>query len=58
MTTVDITGRCIREDKAGYINQNQLPILQRLNINEENWLSLTKGFRRLFHGAVGNDDRI
>ena len=58
LALVDITGRCIREDKAGHINQNQLPILQRLNINEENWLSLTKDFRRLFHGAVGNKENI
>ena len=58
LALIDITGRCIREDKAGYINQNQLPILQRLNINEENWLSLTKDFRRLFHGAVGNEENI
>ena len=58
LALVDITGRCIRDDKAGYINQIQLPILQRLNINEENWLSLTKDFRRLFHGAVGNEENI
>ena len=55
---VDLTGRCIREDKVGYINPNELPILERLNINEESWLSLTKNFTRIFHGAIGNPQTI
>jgi hypothetical protein len=53
---IDLTGRCIREDKSGYIEQNQPEILIRLNINTENWLTLTKEFRTLFHGAIGHDD--
>lgn len=35
---VELTGRCIRDDNAGYI-ENNLPIpLQGLNICPENWL--------------------
>ena len=50
---VELTGRCIREDKAGHIEASELPILERLNITSENWLSLTKDLTRLFHGAIG-----
>ena len=53
LALVDITGRCIREDKVGYIEASELPILERLNISPENWLSLTKDLTRLFHGAIG-----
>ncbi len=53
---VEITGRCIREDKSGHIEESQPALLNRLNINPENWLTLAKGFRKLFHGAVGHGD--
>jgi len=53
---IELTGRCIREDKVGYIKENQLALLTRLNINPENWLTLSKEFRKLFHGAVGHGD--
>jgi len=56
LALIELTGRCIRVDKAGYIEQNQPAILARLNISPENWLTLTKGFRKLFHGAVGHED--
>jgi len=50
---VELTGRCIRTDKTGFID-NKLPaILQRLNISPKNWLTLTTRFRTCFHGAVG-----
>jgi hypothetical protein len=35
---VDCTGRCIREDKAGYIEQHHSPILARLGLDSEQWL--------------------
>ena len=50
---VELTGRVIREDKRGYINNMNLPLLERLNISPENWLKLTTQFTRVFHGAVG-----
>jgi REP element-mobilizing transposase RayT len=53
---IDMTGRCFREDKAGYIEVGQPALLNRLNINPDNWLTLAKDFRRLFHGAVGHSD--
>jgi hypothetical protein len=55
---IELTGRCIREDKAGYIEENQPALLTRLSISPENWLTLTKDFRKLFHGAVGHSDEL
>ncbi|KGJ91039.1 transposase [Colwellia psychrerythraea] len=53
---IELTGRCLREGKVGYIEENQPALLTRLNINPENWLTLSKGFRKLFHGAVGHSN--
>jgi len=53
---IELTGRCLREDKAGYIEESQSALLTRLNIKPENWLTLSKDFRKLFHGAVGHSD--
>ena len=50
---VELTGRIIRKDKRGHIDNTQLPLLERLNISSENWLKLTTQFTRVFHGAVG-----
>ncbi|GEK78616.1 transposase [Pseudoalteromonas atlantica] len=50
---VELTGRCIREDKRGYIESTQLLLLERVNISPENWLKLSTQFTRVFHGAVG-----
>jgi len=55
---VELTGRCIRENKRGYIDHNQQPILNRLNISPENWLILTTQFRKVFHGAVDNSQAL
>jgi hypothetical protein len=50
---VDITGRCIREDKAGYIDNNHSPILERLGLSADQWLSLTTEFENHFCYAAG-----
>ena len=55
---VDLTGRCIREDKRGYIEDALPDILTRLNISADNWLSLTTEFEVYFKGAVGSPDAI
>ena len=51
---IELTGRCIRAEKAGHIEQSQPVLLTRLNIAPEHWLTLSKDFRRVFHGAVGH----
>lgn len=50
---VELTGKCIREDKRGHILHDRQSILERLNISPENWLKLTTQFTKVFHGAVG-----
>ena len=55
---VDLTGRCIRQDKRGYIEETQPKILTRLNISAENWLILTTQFRQCFHGAIGGVEAL
>jgi hypothetical protein len=50
---VDLTGRCIREDKTGYIESSQGPILQRLGLSAEQWLTLSTEFEKHFCYAAG-----
>ncbi|WP_299267031.1 transposase [uncultured Psychrosphaera sp.] len=52
---VEVTGRCVREEKAGHIDNNLPTLLRRLNIEPDNWLVMTKQFTTVFHGAVGNE---
>ncbi|MFC3032726.1 transposase [Pseudoalteromonas fenneropenaei] len=55
---VDLTGRCMREDKRGYIALQTLPLLARLYIAPENWLTLTTQFTETFKGAVGRSNTL
>jgi REP element-mobilizing transposase RayT len=50
---VDLTGRCIREDKAGHIDSSQSPILERLGLGSDQWLILTTEFEKHFCYAAG-----
>ena len=50
---VDWTGRILREDKRGAIDENLPPILERLNIEAKHWLFLTQHFESRFKGLVG-----
>ena len=45
---VDITGRAIRNDKEGHIGHQNQPILQRLGLSDEQWLTLTTEFEKHF----------
>jgi len=51
---VDWTGRQIREDKRGAID-NDLPVmLERLDIKEDHWLYMTQNFESSFKTLVGS----
>jgi hypothetical protein len=50
---VDITGRCIREDKAGFIDTSHSTILERLGLDSQQWLTLTTEFEKHFCYAAG-----
>ena len=55
---VDWTGRQIREDKRGRIDDDQPPILERLGIETEHWLYLTQYYQSSFKSLVGTVYRV
>lgn len=55
---VDWTGRAVREDKRGAIPSHIQPVLQRLGVNEQNWVTNTEHFGSRFHRALGRINRI
>ncbi len=50
---VDWTGRIVRSDKRGAIDERTPPLLSRLNITGENWLTLSTQFEGRFGRIVG-----
>ena len=50
---IDWTGRQIRDDKRGRVNNCIPPILERLNIDVEHWVYNTQHFESQFKGVVG-----
>jgi REP element-mobilizing transposase RayT len=50
---VGTTGRIIHEDKAGHIDYSQSPILKRLGLSDEQWLTLASEFEKHFCYAAG-----
>jgi hypothetical protein len=55
---VDWSGRVIREDKRGAISEQCPPIMERLNIEPDHWLHLTRHYELSFKGLVGSADRL
>lgn len=55
---VDWTGRILREDKRGSIAEETPDILDRLNIDPNHWVHLTKDFESPFKSLVGSAYRI
>ena len=51
---VDWTGRQIREDKKGAIDSDLPAILERLEIDEDQWLYMTQNFESSFKSLVGS----
>ena len=51
---VEWTGRVIRNDKRSHINNNQPPILERLNIDSNRWLSSTTQFEMVHRKRFGS----
>ena len=49
---------CIREDKTGYIENREFPILTRLGLEPEQWLSLTTEFEKHFCYAAGAEQMM
>lgn len=55
---VDATGRIIRDDKRGYIPTESTKILERLGINEDQWLTMTQQFEQCFSTFAGGEQRL
>jgi hypothetical protein len=55
---VGTTGRIIQADKAGAIDSAQSPILSRLGLSEEQWLTLTTEFEQHFCYAAGAEQMM
>ena len=48
------TGRILREDKRGAIDGRLPPILQRLGLENENWVDSVLNFQKYFFDAAGS----
>ena len=55
---VDWTGRAIRDNKSGAIPAHVQPILQKLGVNEANWVNNTQHFGSRFYRAIGRVTQI
>tara|TARA_R110001599_G_scaffold6102_4_gene30421 strand:- start:238 stop:1221 length:984 start_codon:yes stop_codon:yes gene_type:complete len=55
---VDTTGRSIRDDTSGFVEQNLNPILERLGLNSAQWLVLTTEFEMHFYYAAGSEQMM
>ena len=54
LTLVEETGKVIRADKRGHINEENSPLLTALGINGDDWLQLAEHFGKQYHQAVGS----
>ena len=55
---VDCTGRLLREDKRGYITSTADAILTRLEIDEDQWLTMTASFEQCFRNFAGRSVKL
>lgn len=55
---VDWTGRAVRSDKRGVIPAKVKPILQKLGVEEDNWVKNTQYFGNRFGRVLGRIDQI
>jgi hypothetical protein len=55
---VDATGRSIRADKKGYIDDSLPPILKRLGLDEAAWLDELNQFKTKGKKAIGTIEKL
>ena len=55
---VDATGRSIRADKKGYIDDSLPPILKRLGLDELTWLDELNQFKTKGKKAIGTIEKL
>ncbi len=55
---VDVTGRMIIEGKRGAIPSHLAPMLARLELRADTWVSSVEGYRSIFQRMAGRRDRL
>ncbi len=55
---VDETGRCLRNDKRGFISESTARIIDQIGIDPEIWIDELKGFKSIGFSAVGNAQQL
>ena len=55
---LDWTGRELRADRRGAIPDQLAPIMERLGLNQSNWVETVRGFGRLFKQAAGRSGSL
>lgn len=55
---VDSTGRVLRKDKRGAISAGAERILNRLDVDEDQWLEMTSNFEGCFSSFVGGESSL
>ena len=55
---VDATGRCLRADKKGHIDESLSPILHRLGLDELSWIDELNQFKTKGKKAIGTIDKL
>ena len=55
---VDWTGRAVRDDKRGAIPLEVQPIIQRLGLDQKQWLEMIQHFGRRYRRTAGAVDKL
>lgn len=55
---VDDSGRCIRDDKRGFISANTAKAIDQIGINPDNWIDELRGFKSIGFSAVGTAEQL
>ena len=55
---LDWTGRELRADKRGAIPDHLAPIMERLGLDQSNWVETVRGFGRMFKQAAGRSSSL
>ncbi len=55
---VDETGRCLRNDKRGFISNKTTKTIDQIGINPDDWLDELKGFKSIGFSAVGTTEQL
>ncbi len=58
LALVDETGRVIRTNKRGAIDNKFMPIQARIGLDDQQWLTMTQQFESCFSTFIGNEATV